>query len=320
MEGHKTLSQLEESAWHSVHALTPIEYHFDYASQRGETSRNEFLLDGEQYRITRRDLKLAERQEKLFSADLAYDGRRQQHVVHHEKSAYLRDGLEGVVWGVTETPYTILYSWISTWGHTPRHRELREREHWRSRFEGARVIGRTDRHIVPSTGVEFPPHDASVRSSYVVWFADELGCVPVAYERKLAATGEVSSSLTVTEYSVHKSEGGPILIPLSITHQEHGRDRVSLVNQSKYTIDPATLRIQHHPDPGRFQIPIPEGYEVQDEQLMLAAIAQAEALATAKGAAGLPDARSASLWSLLWVANGLLFLAIAGYVYWRRRP
>jgi hypothetical protein len=312
--------QILDQAMDSLRRIRSLEYRFTHAGDKAGSSTSEVVYDGLKYRITRDDTVPGERSEgRLFSTELAFDGLRQQKIRHDSRLVQLQDGHVNA-WGITETPETMNYLWLSTWGKTPDLNEVRDKANWISRFEHARVIGESDEYIVPAVGVEFPSPQVDRPVKTVVWFSREHGCIPVARERRLETTGVVSSTFRVTEYVLKDLDGHSQLFPLSFDFVETGDDKVSLPQTFTMTIDPESLQVNHVVDEGRFTLPIPEGYEIRDVQLDQAAIAQAEALATAKGAAGLPDARSASLWSLLWVANGLLFLAIAGYVYWRRRP
>lgn len=196
----------------------------------------------------------------------AYDGKRQQNL-HDPVRLRLKDGSEGASY-VVGTPQIYAYQWLRHNQKDFRLDVVMDPAVWDDRFRNAIYIGSVNEDGHEFESVDFPQalgnRDPCI---YRVYFARELGFLPLKYFRHRLGSNELSTTMEINRYKVLNLETGKVVIPLALNYRETRADRVSKATAMNITVDEATLKVNASVDETLFTLNSAPGVDVYDVDL-----------------------------------------------------
>ncbi|MEX2285742.1 MAG: hypothetical protein WD648_01555 [Planctomycetaceae bacterium] len=197
----------------------------------------------------------------------AFDGRRQQLLSRGDKKLRLKDGPDGAVYGM-ETPQSLMYGWIASAGQTPRWDQILDPAAWTTRFDGATYFGRLDEGGVGFEVVDFPQREGVKTPCFFrVYFASELGYVPLRYDRYIESSKEIASWVRVVRHQTLDFDGRSLAVPLEVQFEQNDKDLVGAPLKWRLVVDEPSLKVNQDVDDSRFAIVAGKDYEANDYEV-----------------------------------------------------
>lgn len=249
------LAEIRENAVSSVRLIQSLEYSFRIEGSDGWKAKAAFHSEGRRFRVDRKDVAgstvLGKRTEPATWI-AAFDGKRQQLYCSHDSILRLKDGSDGATYA-TETPQTMVYSWLRASGAEHHWELVRTQRCWSKRCADARHAGTFTIGDEKLEAVDFP-QKANVPCTFRVYFAPRLGYLPIKYTRTVDKTQAVASSMTVQRYKLIRIDEKLVALPLEVRFEQNGKDGVSLPMSMTFTVDENSLKTNHEIDGRLFTI------------------------------------------------------------------
>jgi hypothetical protein len=251
------LAEVREKAFFTVRSIRSMEFAFETTGDDGWRAAATVSLEEDRFRVDRSDQAGGMMQGKQIPPlkfTSAFNDKRHQMLESHDSRLILKDGNVSSVYSI-DTPQTFMYLWLQSPGQTFRWDTLRSPLEWTRGFSGATYVGSETRDGISFEIVDIP-QDKGVKTPcvYRVYFAAQLGHVPLSYTRRVRSSQEISSSLRVTSFKKIEVEGRSIAFPLEISYVETGKDEVSLPRKLSIKIDEATIKLNHDIDDSIFTL------------------------------------------------------------------
>jgi thiol-disulfide isomerase/thioredoxin len=199
-----------------------------------------------------------------MSVMAAFNGRRQQKLFGNEFRLRLKDGNAGAAYGV-DIPELMVYAWLRTPRGDFRWDLIRQPSSWKQRFVGATYVGEATDGQVRLQVVDFPQREGVKTACFFrVYFAPELGYLPLKYDRFVEASKELTSWMRVERYKAMEIDGNRIAIPLDVRYEQNDKDGVGLPMIQTLKVAEDTLKINHDINDGLFTLPTEIAKSVYD--------------------------------------------------------
>ena len=237
--------------------LRTLQFAYHFESDTGTTTNAEFIAAGDRFRVDRVDITGAEihgRKNPPMSFSTAYNGKRQQQLDRRQSLMRLEDGNDSARYQLG-TPQTFAYGWLRMHG-TPALRwdMIVGSNLWEKRFADATYVGKVNEGGRILEVVEFPQREVPPPCMFKVFFAPDLGYLPIKYVRRVEETGKISSTMEVTRFKTFDIDGHPIAVPTEVEFQETGADKVSLKQKITLRIDEGSLKVNEDVEDSLFTI------------------------------------------------------------------
>lgn len=178
----------------------------------------------------------------------AYNGQRQQWLDRKKSTLRLEDGDERASYTVS-TPQTVAYAWLRAQGAPPLRWDLiLSGKLWKERFADATYAGKVNQGERNLEVVEFPQREIRNPCIWKVFFAPELGYLPTKYIRRLEKTGDVSTTMEVTQFKMFDVEGHRVAVPTEVRYEETGADGASLKQTKMLRMNEGSLKVNEDVD------------------------------------------------------------------------
>jgi thiol-disulfide isomerase/thioredoxin len=252
------LAQIREKAVFHVQLIRNMEYSIQMKSDDGMESNVEIHATGDRFRVNRRDAvgaKFGAQRQAPMTVMAAFNGRRQQLFFGNESQLIVKDGNTGATYG-TETPELMVYAWLrAPRGHF-RWDSIRQSSNWKQRFASATYVGEAMEGHVRLEIVDFPQREGVKTPCYFrVYFAPQLGYLPLKCDRFVDASQELTSWVRVERYKLLEFDGNRVAIPLDVRFEQNAKDGAGLPLGLTFKLAEDSLKINRDIDDGLFTLP-----------------------------------------------------------------
>ncbi|MFO1063821.1 MAG: hypothetical protein U0892_08165 [Pirellulales bacterium] len=262
------LDFIRDEAYSHVEDISSLQYAFHVKDDNGWHAEAQFFADQTRFRVNRKDLAgmqvKGERIDPITSAS-AFDGLRQQYLDTNGRLR-LKNGCEGASYGIG-TPHVDVYSWLRRGPEDLRWDIICNQDLWKERFAEAEYIGAISENGRTLEIVDFPARlEGQKPCTYRVFFARDLRFFPIKCFRRVSATTETSTTVTVTDFKSIEKDGMTIILPTTLTYSESHADGVSMKQQRTTTVAVNSLKVNEPIDEAVFTIDNKEAKEVLSVQ------------------------------------------------------
>jgi len=301
------LAEIRTQGQFHAACVEQLQFRVHVSQSDGFEADAEFFQAGSQFRVNRVDetgMLVAGKRSDPASFIAAFDGKRQQFQSNNEASLRLQDGNARATYSI-QIPQSYAYAWLRK-AEPLRWDTIVTNALWEERFQDATYVGTArDAEGRLLEIVEFPQRmGVKTPCIFKVWFAPDLGYLPIKLERRVEETGAVSSTVAVTRFKRFSVDGHTIAIPTAVKCHETGADQVSAKMTRTVTVDEATLKVNEPIDPGIFTLDPSQVKVVYDMDRQAARLAKLEAEQR------LPT-QAAPRWRLLLWCNVFLAVTVA---------
>jgi hypothetical protein len=216
-----------------------------------------------------------------------------------------------------EFPLMKVYRWLRGPAEPSRWDVLVSDDHWERVRKQAVYLGIREVAGMQTHGIRVPQVSSVVKNAaFEVWLAPELGYVPLMYERKLIASGEVASVVKVESWKMVDLDGESFGFPTCISFSQNDLDGRSRALSYKEVIEPETLKVNQPVDESLFTIVPEPDWVVHDNSEVTRTSDLASMIEHPPATFSPPESR----WrSGTWVVLALVFAACSAAAAWKLR-
>lgn len=315
-----------EHAYFHASLIQSLMYEFDLESTEGGLKTHvRFASVGSYFRIDREDssgLIVQGRPSAPMISSTAFNGERQQQLNRTNMSLRLQNGVDGARYDIP-IPHEFVYGWLDNLnGAMLRWDQILSKKLWDERFAEAISLGTITEAGRILEVVEFPQRaNVQTRCVWKVYFATELGYLPIRYERRVESNGALSSTMIVDKYKLFDVDGAQSAIPIKISFVETGADEASLPDTMTMEVNEPSLKINGDVilEEGFFTLDVTGVKDIYDIDAHNAAITAAEEKHGVKRIKFAAENRSFPSYLILLGVNGALLLVVGLIFLFRRR-
>jgi hypothetical protein len=249
---------------------------------------------------------------------LAYDGKTYQTLLGNPGDKHLVLGHKPIMSYATGAldPFVVPYLWLFRKGDLFYFESMRNPVIWGNRFKDASLLsGDVQYGDLSLNCVLFQVHKAKPKRTFDIWFAKDLGYLPVHWIARLDDGKVVGEYITTKATSKPLEGGGVVGIPIKSTYTSGGAAGDANAKVYEISVLPSSVKINHVVDETIFRISPLLASEVVDVERHEKAVAESAAASkerlTGKSRTG------ATKWML--VLNILIVATLVSALLWRRK-